>query len=63
MPYFINQKLWYKKNRDTALERANSIIKKGHNTALIFKKGNNVLAHAYQIRSRQEYVGEMEIKL
>lgn len=37
-------------------------MQKGHNTALIFIKSDNVLVHAEEIRSEAEYEVEMKIQ-
>lgn len=31
----MNEKMWYKNNRETSPEKANFILKKGHNAAII----------------------------
>lgn len=63
MSYSINEKIWYQKNREFEPERSNFIMQKGYNTALIVEKGNNVLAHVHQIRSRQDYKGDIRLSL
>ena len=56
MTYSTNEKMWYKKNKESNLERAEFIMQKDHNTAIInWGKGNSVLAHADQIRPQSEY--------
>ena len=48
--------MWYKKNKESDLERAEFIMQKGNNTAIINKeKGINILAHADQIRPQRIY--------
>ena len=48
--------MWYKKNKESNPERAEFIIQKCHNTAIINReKGNSILAHADQIKSQDEY--------
>ena len=48
--------MWYKKNKESNLERADLILQKGNNTAIINReKVNNILAHADQITSQSEY--------
>ena len=56
MSYYTNEKVWYKKNKESNLERAEFIIQKDHNTAIINRaKGNSILGHADQIRLQGEY--------
>ena len=51
MSYSTNEKMWYKKNKESNPERAEFIMQKGHHTAIINReKGNSILAHADQIR-------------
>ena len=46
MSYSTNEKVWYKKNKESNPERAELIIQKSHNTAIINReKGNRILAH------------------
>ena len=61
MSYSTNEKVWYKKKKESNLERREFIMQKGHNTAIINReKGNSILAHADQIRPRGEYEGQNE---
>ena len=47
MSYSTNEKGWYKKNKESNPERAEFIMQKGNNTAIINReKGNSILAHA-----------------
>ena len=63
MSYSSNEKVWYKKNKESNPEKAEFIIQKGHNTALINReKGNSVLAHTNQIRTQNEYEEQNEEK-
>ena len=56
MLYSTNEKVWYKKNKESNPERAEFIMQKGHNTAMINrKKGNSILTYADQIRYQNEY--------
>ena len=55
MSNFTNEKVWYKKNKESNSERAEFITQKGHNTAIIEKKGNSVLARADKIGPQGEY--------
>ena len=56
MLYSTNEKMWYKKNKESNPEWAEFIMQKGHNTAIINReKGNSILAHADQIRPQGEY--------
>ena len=56
MSYFTNEKVWYKKNKESNPERAGFIIQKGHNTAIINReKGYSILTHADQIRPQGKY--------
>ena len=51
MSYFTNEKMWYKKNKESNPERVEFVKQKGHNTAIINReKGNGVLAYSDQIR-------------
>ena len=61
MSYSTNEKVWYKKNKESNLKRAEFIIQKGYNTAIINKeKGNSILANADQIRPLGEYEEQNE---
>ena len=61
MSYFTNEKVWYKKNKESNPERIEFIMQKGHNTAIINReKGNSILAHADQIRPQGEYEEQNE---
>ena len=54
--YSINEKVWYKKNKESNLERTEFIMQKVHNTAIMNReKGNSILVHADQIRPQGEY--------
>ena len=54
--YSTNEKVWYKKNKESNLERAEFIMQKGHSIAIIDReKENTILAHADQIRPQGEY--------
>ena len=49
------KKMWYK-NKESNPERAEFIMQKGQNTAIINReKRNRILAHADQIRPQDEY--------
>ena len=51
-----NEKMWYKKNKESSPERAEFIMQKGYNTAIINReKGNSVFAHADEIKPKGEY--------
>ena len=59
--YSTNEKVWYKKNKSNS-ERAEFIMQKGHNTAIINRaKGNCILTHAYQIRPQSKDEEQKEI--
>ena len=59
MSFSTNEKVWYKKNNESNLERTEFITQKGHNTAI--EKGNSMLLdHADQIRLQGEYEYENE---
>ena len=59
--YSTNEKVWYKKNLESNLEKAEFIIQKGHNTATINReKRNSIFAHADQIRPQGEYEEQNE---
>ena len=61
MSHSTNEKIWYKKNKESSPERAEFIMQKGHNTAIINReKGNSELAHADQIRPQGEYEEQNE---
>ena len=53
--YSTNEKVRYKKNKESNPERAEFIIQKGHNTAIINREK---LAHANQIKPQGEYEEE-----
>ena len=54
--YSTNEKVWYKKNKGSNPKRAEFIMQKGHNIAIInTEKRNSILAHADQIRPQGEY--------
>ena len=56
MLYSTNEKVWYKKNKESNPEKAEFIMQKSHNTAIINReKGDSILAHADQIRPQSEY--------
>ena len=56
MYYSTNEKVWYKKKKESNPEMAGFIMQKGHNTAIINReKGNSILAHADQIMPQGEY--------
>ena len=56
-----SEKVWYKKNKESNLERAEFIMQKGHGTATINReKGNSILAHADQISPQGEYEEQNE---
>ena len=51
MLYSTDEKMWYQKNKESNSERAEFIMGKGYNTAIINReKRNCILAHADQIR-------------
>ena len=52
MSYSTNEKVWYKKNKDSNPERAEFFMQK---TIIDREKGNNILAYADQIRPQGEY--------
>ena len=59
--YSTNEKMWYKTNKESNPERAQFIMQKGHNSAIINReKGNSILAHADQIRPQGEYEEQNE---
>ena len=59
MSYSTNKKVWYKKNKESNPDRAEFIVQKGHNTAIINReKGNGALSHVNQIRPQGEYEEE-----
>ena len=61
MSYSTNEKMWYKKNKESNPERAEFIMQKGYNTAIINREnGNSVLVHADQIRPQGEYEEQNE---
>ena len=56
MSYSTNEKVWYKKNKESNPE---FIMQKGHNTAIINREnGKSILAHADQIRPQGKYEGK-----
>ena len=61
MSYFTNEKVWYKKNKESNPEKAEFTMQKIHNTAIINReKGNSILAHTDLIRSQGEYEEQNE---
>ena len=42
MSYSTNEKVWYKKNKESNPERAEFIMQKGHNTAIINREKGTV---------------------
>ena len=59
--YSTNKKMCYKKYKESNPERAEFIMQKGHNTAIINrKKGNCILAKADQIRPQGKYEEQNE---
>ena len=57
----MNEKMWYKKNKESNPERTEFIMQKGHNTAIMIReKGNSILAHANQISPQGEYEEQNE---
>ena len=53
--------MWYKNNKESNPERAEFIMQKDHNPAIINReKGNSILAHADQIRPQGEYEEQNE---
>ena len=42
MSYSTNEKVWYKKNKESIAERAEFIMQKGHNTAIIINRGKYI---------------------
>ena len=53
MSYSTNGKMWYKNHNDAPPERANYVMQRERQTALI-NENENVLAHTDQIKSRIE---------
>ena len=61
MLYSTNEKMWYKKNKESNQKKAEFIMQKGHNTAIINReKESNILVHANQIRPQGEYEEQNE---
>ena len=61
MSYSTNEKIWYKKNKESNPERIEFIMQKGHNAAIINReKGNSLLAHTDQTRPQGEYEEQNE---
>ena len=61
MSYSTNEKVWYKKNKESHPERAELIMQKDHNTAIINReKGNSILTHADLKRLQGEYEEQNE---
>ena len=61
MSYSTNEKMWYKKNKESNLEKTEFIMQKGHNTVLINGENENrVFAHADQIRPQGKYEEQNE---
>ena len=61
MSYSTNEKMWYKKNKESNLEKTEFIMQKGHHTAIINReKGNSILDHADQIRPQGKYEEQNE---
>ena len=61
MSYSTNEKMWYNKKKESDPERAEFIMQKCQNTALINRENeNSVLNHANRIRPQGEYEEENE---
>ena len=57
MSYSTNEKVWYQKNKESNPEKAEFIMQKGHNTALINReKENSVLALGEQEEQNDERI-------
>ena len=52
--FALEEKVWYKRNKEAEPERAKFILQKGQNMAVLEKKGQAILAHADQFRARFE---------
>ena len=64
MLYSTNEKVWYKKKKESNPERAELIMEKSHNTTIINrKKGKSILAHTDQIRPLGEYEEQNEVEI
>ena len=46
------EKVWYKRNKESEPKRAKFILQKGQNAAVLGKKGKPILADADQFRTR-----------
>ena len=56
MSHSTNEKIWYKKNKESNPERAEFITQKGYNTVIINReKENNEFVHPDQIRTQGDY--------
>ena len=61
MSFATNEKMWYKRNKDSRPEIVRFLMQKGQNTAIVDKEnGNSVLAHADQIRPWGEFEDQDE---
>ena len=59
--YSTNDKVWYKKNKESNPQKAEFIMQKGHYTAIINReKGNCISTHADQIRPQCKYEKQNE---
>ena len=50
MSYSTNEKMWYKKNKESNPERTEFILQKGHNTAIINKEKGEQYISPLQIK-------------
>ena len=56
MSYSTNERVWYKKKKESNPERAEFIMQKGHHTAIINReKRNIILANSEQIKPQGKY--------
>ena len=54
MSFSTKESVWYKKHKGSDPERAKFLFQKGHNTAILEKNGQHLLAHADQFRTSME---------
>ena len=61
MSYSANEKCGTKRTKNQIQKRAEFIMQKSHNTAIInWEKGNSILVHVDQIRPQDEYEEQNE---
>ena len=55
MSYSTNEKVWYKKNKESNPETAEFVMQKGHNTVIINRKGEQYVSSCTSNKAPDEY--------